>query len=929
MSGEETREQLIEELQRLRRQVAELQASESQLKQAEVELKRSKEFVETILNSMHDSISLIDVHDFRIVGVNRTFLKAVGMEEEEVIGKLCYEITHHRSAPCAPPDDVCPLLDVRITDEPSVVEHVHYDKDGRAMYVEVSVSPVRDDKGEVFQVVHVTRDITERKRGEAERGRLLAELERRALQLQTAAEVSRAANSILDADELIQQVVDLVRERFDLYYVGLFLLDDSRQYALLRAGTGEAGRQMLEMGHKLEVDGESVIGWCVTNAQARIALDVGEEASRFENPFLPETRSEIVLPLVSRGQVIGAMTCQSAQEAAFSDKDVAVFQTMADQLANAIDNARLFEEVQGRAEELAALNTIASIVSRSLDLRDFLQESLSEVIHVTGFEAGLVSLADEASGQLLLSIHSGLPEPMISHFEEVGLGGTLCDYVFQVGQTLGLGDLRDGAPVDVSGLLNHGIRSYLGAPLTHKGQSLGTVCIFSYSPQPLVATNSSLIAAIGQQIGVAVHNARLFEQTQKALARTAALYAGSNRMSRATTMQDVLLALIESTIVERLDRASLHLFDSPWDGNAPPKGMTVMAAWESGDREPLTPVGTYHAFAASPVAKLFTLHQPTVVNDLATDERFDEQVRKHFSETLNVRGLIALPLVVSEQSIGGIVVHSREPLAIDEDEMRHLASLTDQAAIVIQNQRLLEAAQRHAEQLTALFNTSRELASTFLQPDEIVASVARYLAELGRLECSFSLLEADGDTLRVLADIFIEEDGSIHDTKSDRAYHLSDYPATARVMETLQPLVVRASDPDADPAELAYMREYDIEMLVIIPLAVKGQAIGIMELEVSEERHYTPEQLDLMVTLARQAAVALENTRLFEEAQAHAERERLIREISDQIQRATDMETLMRITAEELNKALGGSRAYVRLGTEELQPLGGGDGQRA
>ena len=124
------------------------------------------------------------------------------------------------------------------------------------------------------------------------------ELERRADYLETSAEVSRSATSILDAEQLIQQTVDLIRERFGLYYVGLFLLDATGQWAVLRAGTGEAGRAMLARGHRLKV-GEGMIGWCIANAQARIALDASEDVMRVAPPELPETRSEAALPPVS------------------------------------------------------------------------------------------------------------------------------------------------------------------------------------------------------------------------------------------------------------------------------------------------------------------------------------------------------------------------------------------------------------------------------------------------------------------------------------------------------------------------------------------------------------------------------------------------------------------------------------------------------
>ena len=155
-------------------------------------------------------------------------------------------------------------------------------------------------------------------------------------------------------------MVDLACQRFDLCYAGLFLVDSEGQWtgepnrwAVLRSGTGEAGRKMLAQDHKLEIGGTSMIGWCTANRQARIALDVGEEAVRFDNPLLPETRSEMALPLISGGRVIGALSIQSSQPAAFSEEDIATLQSMADQLANAIQNAYLFDQIQRAQQALA------------------------------------------------------------------------------------------------------------------------------------------------------------------------------------------------------------------------------------------------------------------------------------------------------------------------------------------------------------------------------------------------------------------------------------------------------------------------------------------------------------------------------------------------------------------------------------------------
>jgi DNA-binding LacI/PurR family transcriptional regulator/GAF domain-containing protein len=223
---------------------------------------------------------------------------------------------------------------------------------------------------------------------------LVQRMERRSTQLQTAAEVSRATSSILNLDELLPQAIELIRDRFNLYYVGLFLVEDPRQgmdetsqspghpsgvWAVLRAGTGEPGRKMLEAGHKLEIGGASMIGSCVAQGKAGVALDV-EKAIRYKNPHLPETRSEMALPLINRGRAIGAMTIQSAQPAAFTQDDITTLQTMADQLANAIENAVLFDEskqarllLDQRVKGLDCLNDIGRKLEEAVPIPDFLQ----------------------------------------------------------------------------------------------------------------------------------------------------------------------------------------------------------------------------------------------------------------------------------------------------------------------------------------------------------------------------------------------------------------------------------------------------------------------------------------------------------------------------------------------------------------------------
>ena len=199
-------------------------------------------------------------------------------------------------------------------------------------------------------------------------------LERREIQIRTAAEISRTISAELDPNKIFQQVVDLMKERFNLYYVGVFMLDDNEKFAALRVGSGEAGQKMIADGHILAVGGKSMIGWAISNRQARIALDVGEDAVHFQNPLLPLTRSELALPMISEKRALGAISIQSTQPEAFDQDDITVLQGIADSLATAIENANLFNQVEDNLEEIRTLHrqylakTWQDVIAREGDL---------------------------------------------------------------------------------------------------------------------------------------------------------------------------------------------------------------------------------------------------------------------------------------------------------------------------------------------------------------------------------------------------------------------------------------------------------------------------------------------------------------------------------------------------------------------------------
>lgn len=187
-----------------------------------------------------------------------------------------------------------------------------------------------------------------------ERNNLEENVSDRTRHLRQVNKIANVISSILDPDELLLRVTQLIGNEFDCYYTAIFLLDISGQWAELKEATGEAGKVLRENKYRFDVNGKNMVGTTIRSRQARIALDTGNEPAKFENPLLPYTRSQIILPLVIGDRVLGALDMQSTKEKAFGAANVDALQNMANQIAIALENARLFREAQQSLAELRA-----------------------------------------------------------------------------------------------------------------------------------------------------------------------------------------------------------------------------------------------------------------------------------------------------------------------------------------------------------------------------------------------------------------------------------------------------------------------------------------------------------------------------------------------------------------------------------------------
>ncbi|MCC7118012.1 MAG: GAF domain-containing protein [Anaerolineales bacterium] len=360
------------------------------------------------------------------------------------------------------------------------------------------------------------------------------ELETRATQLRAAADVGKAATSVRNLAELLQQTANLISARFGFYHVGIFLLDERKEYAVLRAANSAGGKDMLERNHKLKVDEKSIVGYATQNILARIALDVGQDAVFFDNPDLPNTRSEMALPLVASGQVLGALDVQSVESNAFTQSDIATLQILADQIAIAIQNANLFAETE------RALQTSREVYG------EISRNAWRKVLHNqprVGYLATLPGATQTNANTL---------EPSLAR-------------VFETGQSI----------ISTDGLT-------LTVPIKVRGQTIGGIRLRkSDISDSWSQEEANLALTLSDQLSGALESARLYQESQQRAARESLVSDISARLSSVSHIDTILRETVQElgqTFGNA--RVSFQMAEQP-NGHGPAKGPENGAEKES------------------------------------------------------------------------------------------------------------------------------------------------------------------------------------------------------------------------------------------------------------------------------------------------------------------------------------------------------------
>jgi GAF domain-containing protein/HAMP domain-containing protein len=388
----------------------------------------------------------------------------------------------------------------------------------------------------------------------------------RTREIRTAAEVARESAAIRDVATLLDETVRLISDRFGFYHAGIFLIDTAGENAVLRAASSEGGKRMLARGHSLGVGKVGIVGYVTGTGTPRIALDVGTDAVHFANPDLPETRSEMALPLRIGDRIIGALDVQSTEANVFDEHDILALQTMADQVAVAIENAALIETETRRAAQRRRIIEISRHMTQELGFAQVVARATALIQE--SFEYPRVTLALVEGPDVV--VRSSAAAPPLAPDE---LGKVIIRGQGPIGRAVSL-----KAPILIADMVSDPQtpqdrsrdepNTVLAVPLLSRNQVIGALAVERHEAGSLDEEDAELLETLSGLVAVALENARLFEETQQSLAHVDALY----RQQSEETWRHLLAAKMTGSV-----KTHFEYSQKPGDREARPEDPRLQA----------------------------------------------------------------------------------------------------------------------------------------------------------------------------------------------------------------------------------------------------------------------------------------------------------------------------------------------------------------
>ncbi|MBN1218558.1 MAG: GAF domain-containing protein [Anaerolineae bacterium] len=708
----------------------------TELKRIEEALAQEQYLLHTLLDNVPDRIYFKDT-DSRFLRISRSQAEMFGLSDpEQAVGKTDFDFFSEEHA-CQAFEDEQRIIS---TVQPVAgLEEKETWPDGHETWVLTTKMPLLDKEGRIVGTFGISRDITERKLSE----QLVAE---RAAALETVAQVSTVVTSILDTERLLQTVVDLAKDRFDLYHAHIYLLNETGDMLDLAAGAGKVGRQMMAEGWRIPLTQEkSLVVQAARTSQGVMVNRVHEDPSWLPNPLLPDTRSELAVPLIVADQVLGVLDVQSDKVDYFQDEDLHIQTTLAAQVAVAIQNAEQHEKTRNAlvgseilAREQEVLNELGQVLTARLNIDQVVEEAYrqaSRLIDTTNFYIGLYDSEKDEIVFVFDVTDSKIDREIQTISASCGISGYMIHHKTSL---LFEDNVREGQEALGIEAVGEEALSWLGIPLMFGDQVLGVMAVQSYTTPRLYDGHSrELLIAIGSQVAIAIHNATLFERVAQArreaeerLQETQTLQQLTQALAGALRVEEVIDAFFRScTQLLGADYAIFSLVDREQQRVKAVSGLNVSQDHIRRANHPLD--------SDDIMADIVRTGQTEVIT--GWDPRFDPE--NFAAEEMADWGLrIFTPITIRGEQAGLVEVGFKEDVDIPGQELRleSLRTLVDQTAISLESAQRYEASQRAARrEYTIREITEKMRAATSLE--ELVKTTAEELGE--RLAAGHAVVE--------------------------------------------------------------------------------------------------------------------------------------------------------------------------------------------
>ena len=366
--------------------------------------------------------------------------------------------------------------------------------------------------------------------------RLLGESQRKAIQIETAAEIARDISGSLNLDELLIKSVNFIRERFDFYHASIFLHDIPGEFAIIREATGEAGAQMKRAGYKIGVGSKSIVGFVGGQGEQLIVNDTSKDATYYANPLLPDTRAEAAIPLKVGDRIVGVLDIQSTKPYSFSEDNLRSLQILADQLAVAVVNTELFAETQEHLSQHRLLHHITTTAASGTTLEEALESAVSGLQVTLGGDRVTILLADREKKSLEVKASMGYSDD-VSRMQ-IQFGNGITGWVAEHRRPLRIRDVSvDPRYIQASS----NTRSELAIPLIYRNELLGVLNVESEQADAYTENDEEMLGTLGGSLAAIIANARLLEQIRVQAERERLINEVAGKIRRSTDIQSILM----------------------------------------------------------------------------------------------------------------------------------------------------------------------------------------------------------------------------------------------------------------------------------------------------------------------------------------------------------------------------------------------------